>query len=312
MKIAIFGSGGVGGYYGARLAQAGEEVTFIARGEHLRAIRQNGLRVESILGDFAIQPAEASDNPAGIGPVDLVVVGVKAWQIPAAAEAMKPLVGPQTAVLPLQNGISAADQLAAVLGGEHVLGGLCRISALIAGPGLIRHVAIQPSIAFGELDARSTPRVESLRKVFAACQGLTVQTPADIHLALWEKFMFIVSVGGLGAATRQPIGVYRSLPETRKLLKGSLEEVAALARVKGIALAGEAVSDMLARIDATPPQTLASMQNDLMNGRPSELESQLGTVVRMGREAGLPTPVNEFLYAILLPMEMKARQEYKN
>jgi 2-dehydropantoate 2-reductase len=222
---------------------------------------------------------------------------------------MKPLIGPQTVVLPLQNGISAASQLEAVLGCEHVLGGLCRISVLIAGPGVIRHVAISPTIAFGELGTQLSPRVGSLRQVFARCQGLTVQEPADINVALWEKFIFIVSVGGLGAATRQPMGVFRSLPETRKLLRGSLEEVTALARAKGIALAGDTVDRTLSFIDAGPPNTLASMQNDIMNGHPSELDSQLGTVVRMGHEEGVPTPVNEFLYAILLPMEIKARQD---
>ena len=308
MKIAVFGSGGVGGYFGARLAQAGEDVTFIARGRHLQAIQENGLRVESILGDFAIQPAKASTDPAQIGPVDLVVVGVKTWQVPAAAEAMKPLIGPQTIVLPLQNGISAASELEAVLGREHVLGGLCRISVLVASPGVIRHVAIPPTIAFGELDARPSARVDSLRQVFAQCQGVTVQAPVDINVALWEKFMFIVSVGSLGAATRQPMGVFRSLPETRRLLQAGLEEVAALARAKGITLTDDAVSRTLSFIDATSPNTLASMQNDIMNGRPSELDSQTGTVVRMGHEAGVPTPVNEFLYAILLPMEIKARQ----
>ena len=220
MKIAIFGTGGVGGYFGARLAQAGEDVTFIARGLHLHTIQENGLRVESILGNFIVRPAKASDDPAKIGPVDLVILGVKAWQVPEAAEAIKPLIGPQTVVLPLQNGISAASQLEAVVGREHVLGGLCRISVLIAAPGVIRHVAISPTIAFGELDAQPSPRVDSLRQVFARCQGLTVQEPADINVALWEKFIFIVSVGGLGAATRQPMGVFRSLPETRQLAPG--------------------------------------------------------------------------------------------
>jgi 2-dehydropantoate 2-reductase len=309
MKIAIFGTGGVGGYFGARLAQVGEEVVFIARGGHLRAIRQNGLRVESILGDFAIHPAKASDDPAEIGTVDLVILGVKAWQVPEAAEAMKPLIGAQTIVLPLQNGVSASSQLETVLGREHVLGGLCRISVLIAAPGVIRHMAIPPTIAFGELDARPSVRVESLRQVFARCQGLTVNVPPDINVTLWEKFMFIVSVSGLGAATRQTIGAFRNLPETRRLLLAALEEVAVVARVKGIALTDDAVSRTLAIIDGLPPATLASMQNDIMKGRPSELESQTGAVVRMGREAGVPTPVNEFLYAILMPMEIYARRD---
>ncbi len=308
MKIAIFGTGGVGGYFGGRLAQAGEEVTFIARGAHLQAIRENGLRVESISGDFTIKPANATDEPSEIGPVDLVIVGVKAWQIPEAAEAMKPLIGPETMVMPLENGISAPSQLEAVLGREHVLGGLCQISALIAAPGVIRHVGIDPIVTFGELDNHPSARVESLKQTFAKCQGLTFQVSADIHVALWRKFMFIVTVGGLGAATRQPIGGYRSLPGTRRLVQASLEEVAALARAKGVSIPETAVQETLARIDVLPPNTFASMQNDLMNGRPSELEAQNGTVVRMARQASVPAPVHEFLYAILLPMELKARK----
>ncbi len=177
MKIVVFGTGGVGGYFGARLAQSGEDVTFIARGEHLGAIRENGLRIESILGNFAIQPAKAGDNPSKIGLVDLVILGVKAWQVPDAAEAIKPLIGAQTIVLPLQNGVSAPSQLETALGREHVLAGLCRISVMIPAPGVIRHIAIQPMIAFGELDAQPSQRVESLRQVFAHCQGLTVMCP---------------------------------------------------------------------------------------------------------------------------------------
>jgi 2-dehydropantoate 2-reductase len=309
MKIAIFGTGGVGGYFGGRLAQAGEDVTFIARGAHLQAIRQNGLQVESILGDFSIQPANATDNPAGIGPVDLVIVAVKAWQIPEAAASMKPLLGPETMVLPLENGISAPEELAAVLGREHVLGGLCRISALIGAPGIIRHVSIQPAVVFGELDNRPSERVERLRQVFASCQGVNVQVPADIQAALWQKFIFIVAVSSVGAATRQPMGGYRVVPETRRLLQGALEEVAALARAKGVMLKEDIVPRTLANIDATQADTYASMQNDIMNGRPSELECQTGEVVRLGKALGIPTPVHDFLYAILLPMELKARSE---
>ncbi len=308
MKIAIYGTGGVGGYFGGRLAQAGEEVIFIARGKHLQAIQENGLRVESILGDFNIRPAKASADPDKVGPVDLVIVGVKAWQIPEAAEAMKPLIGSQTIVLPLENGISAPAELEAALGREHVLGGLCRISALIGAPGVIRHVGIQPSIAFGELDNQRSERVEALLKAFERCQGLKAEVPGDIHVAMWAKFIFIVAVSSVGAATRQPMGGYRSVPETRKLLAAALEEVIAVGRAKGVALAQDSVQRMLATIDATQADTYASMQNDIMNGKPSELEAQTGTVVRLGRELGMPTPVNEFLYAILLPMETKARQ----
>jgi 2-dehydropantoate 2-reductase len=208
----------------------------------------------------------------------------------------------------MQNGVSAPSQLEAVLGREHVLAGLCRISVFTIAPGVIRHIAILPMIAFGELDARPSQRVESLRQVFAHCQGLTVELPPDINVALWEKFIFIVAVSGLGAATRQPMGVFRTVPETRRLLLAALEELALVGQAKGIALADDTITRILAMIDGNPPATLASMQNDIMDGRPSELESQTGAVVRMGREVGIPTPVNEFLYAILLPMEINARR----
>ncbi len=308
MKIAVFGTGGVGGYFGGRLAQAGEDVTFIARGAHLQAMREHGLQVESISGNFTIQPAQATDDPGTLGPVDLVIVGVKMWQLPEAIEAMKPLIGPQTTVLPLENGITAPEELARAMGREHVLGGLCRISAFIDNPGVIRHVSIQPSLAFGELDNSRSERVEALLRLFERCRGVKAEAPRDIHVAMWVKFIFIVSVSSVGAATRQPMGVYRSVPETRRLLRSALEEVVAVGQASGVNLAEDTVSRAITGIDATPGETYASMQNDIMNGKPSELEAQTGTVVRLGRELGLPTPTMDFLYAVLLPMELKARQ----
>jgi 2-dehydropantoate 2-reductase len=308
MRIAIFGTGGVGGYFGARLAQTGEDVTFIARGEHLRAIRQDGLRVDSIQGDFLVKPAQASDTPAEVGPVDLVLVTTKAWQVPEAAGAMKPLIGPQTMVVPLGNGIEHLDQLEKAVGREHLLGGLSRISAFIAGPGHIRHVGIQPYIAFGELDHRPSPRLEALRQTFARISEIKVEVPADIHIAMWEKFVFIAAVSGVGAVTRQPMGVYRSVPETRAMLVAALEEVAAVGRAQGVALAQDTAQKILANtIDPAAEGVIASMQKDIMEARPSELEAQTGAVIRLGRAGGVPTPTHEFLYASLLPMELKAR-----
>ena len=307
MKFVVFGTGGVGGYFGGRLAQAGEDVTFIARGAHLAAILQHGLKVESGLGDFVIQPAKATDNAAALGPVDVVLVGVKAWQVTETAQAIKPLIGPETLVIPLQNGVTAADELAAVLGAEHVLGGLCRISALVAAPGVIRHAGVPPYIAFGSLNGQAGPRVESIRAAFAKCQGLTVEIPADINVALWNKFLFIAAASGIGAITRQPMGVYRSNPESRALLVAALEETFALARARGVNLPADAVQKTLAFIDGSAPEIMASMQRDIMEGRPSELDAQNGTIVRLGRAAGVPTPTHAFIYAALLPGELKAR-----
>lgn len=307
MRIAVFGTGGVGGYFGGRLAQAGEEVIFIARGEHLRAITERGLRVDSIKGDFVIQPAQATDNPAEVGPVDAILVGVKAWDVPEAAQLMRPMVGPETFVVPLENGVEAPDQLATVLGREHVLGGLCKIISAIVAPGHIRHAGIDPYIAFGELDGRKSERAERLRQAFAKATGVTAEVSDDIQAAMWEKFLFIAAISGVGAVTRAPAGVIRSLPETRQMLEQAMHEILAVAQARGVALSDEVIPKTMAFIDAIPADGTASMQRDILTGRPSELEYQNGTVVRLGRELGVPTPVNAFIYASLLPQELRAR-----
>lgn len=307
MRIAVFGAGGVGGYFGGRLAEAGESVAFVARGAHLEAIRQGGLRVDSIAGDFVVQPAEAADDPARIGPVDVVVIATKAWQVPEAARAIGPLLGPDTLVLPLQNGVEAADQLAAEVGEARVLGGLCRILAFVAGPGHIRHVGVAPRVEFAERDGRKSERVERLRAVFARARGLSVQVPADIEAAVWEKFLFIAPLSGVGAVTRVPVGVFRSIPESRALLAAATAEVFALARARGVALSADAVAKTLGYVDSLPPETTASMQRDVLEARPSELEAQTGTIVRLGPAAGVPVPSNAMIYAALLPLERRAR-----
>jgi 2-dehydropantoate 2-reductase len=307
MRFAIFGSGGVGGYFGGRLAQAGHDVTFIARGSHLAAIKENGLRVESVLGDFVIQPAKATDDPRQVGVVDVILVAVKAWDIPAAAEAMKSMVGEETIIIPLENGVDAPDQLSSALGREHVLGGLCRISAFIGEPGVIQHVGVPPYIAFGELDNRKSKRVNKLFEIFSNVTGITSEIPGDIQKAMWEKFVFITSVSGVGAVTRRPIGGFRDIPETRAMLLSALEEVVTIGRARNVALDENTAEKILMTIvDNAPEGTIASMQKDIMEGRRSELEAQSGAVVRMGKELGIPTPVNAFIYASLLPMELAA------
>lgn len=308
MRIAIFGTGGVGGYFGGCLAQAGEEVTFIARGEHLRAIQQNGLRVESINGDFTIRPAQATDDPAQVGVVDVVLLAVKAWQVPEAARAMRPMVGPGTFVVPLGNGVEAPDQLSRELGREHVLGGLCHIVSFIAGPGHIRHAAIDPLVTFGELDGPPSERCDRLRQAFERA-GVRVRVPSDIHVAIWEKFAFIASISGVGAVTRAPAGVMRALPETRRMLETALAEVVAVARGHGIELPADYIEKTMAFIDQLPEEATASMQRDIIDGRPSELEAQNGAVVRLGAAVGVPTPLHTFIYHSLLPSELRARRE---
>lgn len=308
MRVAVFGTGGVGGYFGGRLAQAGEEVIFIARGEHLRAIRDQGLRVESIKGDFTIHPAQASDSPARVGQVDLVLVAVKAWQVPEAAQAMQPLVGAETCVLPLGNGVDAPEQLAAVLGWEPVLGGLCQISAFIGAPGLVRHVGIEPYVALGEMDRRASARAERVRQAFER-SGVKVEVPTDIQLAMWTKFMFIAAISGVGAVARVPLGVTRSLPETRCLLEDAMREIIAVGRARGVDWPADILEKRLAFIDSLAPAVIPSMQRDIVEGRPSELGSQNGAVVRMGLEAGVLTPVHAYIYGSLLPQELQARGE---
>ncbi len=310
MRIAVFGTGGVGGYFGGRLARTGEDVHFIARGEHLRAIQTGGLRVDSILGDFIVNPAQASDEPSQVGVVDVVILGVKAWDVPNAAQAMRPMVGDQTFVVPLENGVDAPEQLASVLGREHVMGGLCQISAFIAGPGHIRHVGIEPFVAFGELDGRPSQRAEGLLQVLEAA-GVKAAIPPDIQVSMWEKFLFIATVSGLGAVTRAPADIYRSLPETRQMLIAAFEEIVALARARGVMLPEDTVEKRLAFVDNLPDGLLASMQRDILEGKPSELASQNGAVVRMGAELGVPTPVHSFIYNCLLPQELRARGQLK-
>ncbi|HET7451871.1 MAG TPA: 2-dehydropantoate 2-reductase [Thermoanaerobaculia bacterium] len=307
MRFAIFGAGGVGGYFGGRLAQAGHDVTFIARGPHRDAIRRDGLTVESIAGDFRVFPAKATDDPASIGPVEAVVVCVKAWQVKEAAARMRPLVGPETLVVPLENGVEAPDELAAVLGPGPVLGGLCKIVSFVRAPGVVRHSGVAPSVAFGEMNGGESERVRRLRAEMRRAKAMDVEEPPDIRVAMWQKFVFIAAVSGVGAVTRAPADVFRAIPETRRLLDAAMRETQAVGRRRGVAIPLHTAERTLAFVDTLPQGSTASMQRDLMAGRPSELEYQTGTVVRLGREAGVPTPVNDFLYAALLPQENRAR-----
>lgn len=308
MRIAVYGTGGVGGYFGGRLAQAGEEVTFIARDEHLQALQKRGLKVDSIKGDFSLHPVQATDSPAEVGVVDVILVGVKAWQVSAAAQAMRPMVGPETLVVPLQNGVEAPTLLAEVLGAEHVLGGLCGLISFVAGPGHIRHTGIEPFVQFGELDNRPSERSDRLRQTFTRAVGVNVEIPPNIQVALWHKFLFIVCLSGVGAVTRAPIGVLRNLPQTRQMLRQVMQEVFDVAQAQAIALPQDIVNKSLTRIDGLPPGGTASMQRDIMAGRPSELEAQNGAVVRLGQEVDVATPLNAFIYHSLLPLELQARE----
>ncbi|MBI5250021.1 MAG: 2-dehydropantoate 2-reductase [Desulfomonile tiedjei] len=306
MRIAVFGVGGVGGYFGGRLAKAGQDVIFIARGEALRALKKRGLHVDSPDGDFLVNPVSAAENPTEVGQVDAVILGVKAWQVSEAAELLRPLMGPDSCVMPLQNGVEASDQLADVLGRNHVLGGLCYVVSFIVGPGHIKHAGMVPRLIFGELDGKRTPRAERLLKAFSDA-GIGAEISTDIHTAIWEKFLFIASLSGVGAVARVPVGIARALPETRRLYELCASEIATVAAARGIRLEEDPVRATMVKIDNLPPEATASMQRDIMAGLPSELSAQNGAVVRLGRKAGIPTPVNEFFCASLLPQEQLAR-----
>ena len=300
MRIVVLGTGGVGGYFGGRLARVGEDVTFVARGEHLRAIQTNGLRVDSTSGDFLVYPAKATDNVSEVGETDLVILGVKAWQVPDAARAIKPIVGPNTTVVPLQNGVDAVPQLVDELGVEHVIGVLCRIVSFVVGPGHIRHAGFAPSIIIGELDNRRTERIETIAQVFKHA-GLDTTIAADIQVALWTKFLFIASFSGVGALADAPAGVLRSDPKWRAQMLSAMEEIYTLAHARGVKLPPDSVAKVMAAIDGLPEDATSSMQRDIAAGKPSELESQNGSVVRMARESGVDVPTHTLIYETLKP-----------
>jgi len=309
LRIAIFGAGGIGGYLGGRLSQAGEEVVLIARGEHLQAIKEHGLRVDSIKGDFVATPDLATDNPTEAGPVDAVILGVKAWQVLDAAKAMRPMIGPETFVVPMQNGVEATAQLASVLGEKSVVVGLGGLVSYIVGPGHILHAGGEPYVSFGESDNSTSERTQNLLEAFKNA-GVTANIPANIQAALWAKLALMAVNSGIGAITRVPTGQWRSVAGSWKMAQQVAQEVLAVAAGKGIAMPSDSLASTVARLEASAPNSTSSMQRDLMEGRFSELEVQTGAVVRLGLEAGVPTPVNTFIYNSLLPQEMNARGEF--
>ncbi len=309
MRIVIYGAGAVGGYYGARLVQAGEEVAFVARGGQLAALRARGLMVESVAGDVRLESVTATDNPARLGEADAVLVTTKAWQVEEAARAIRPLVGDGTVVVPLQNGVDAARQLERVLGPEAVAGGLTRILSTVVEPGRIRHAGIDPEVVMGERGGRNTRRCDRLAEAFRRAPGLSVVVADDIEAELWKKFVFICAWGGVGAVARAPIGTLLAVPASRAMLRRSMEEIVAVGAAHGVRLPDDVADTTLAFLAGLPPESTASMQRDIAEGRPSELRYQSGAVVRLGREKGVATPLNQFIYDALLPTEVTARQE---
>ncbi len=307
MRIAVVGVGAVGGYFGGRLVQAGLDVVFIARGKTLGALKSGGLRIESIAGDFEIAEPNVVGDAAEAGLADVVLVAVKATQVADVAPTLKLLVGPETVVIPMQNGLDAPPLLAEALGKQPVIGGLCKIFASKTDLRTVKHIGLEPAIEFGERDGSKSERVERIRAAFDPAQGMTTTVADNIEGAMWQKLLYVEPLGGVGAVSRAPIGVVRSVPETREMLSAAMREVVALALKRGVAMDPQAAEAAIRRIDKLAPGTTASMHRDIVEGRPSELESQVGVVVRYGRESGVPTPVHSAIYAALLPSELRAR-----
>jgi len=300
MRIAVIGAGGVGGVFGAALAKAGANVIFVARGAHLAAMRERGLRIEGGRGELVLQPAQATDDPASIGPVDLVLICVKLWDVESAGAAVRPLIGPETGVIPLQNGIDASERLSPILGERAVMGGVAQVSATIAEPGVIRQTGALQRLVFGELDGRRSERAE---RFLALCQkaGFDATLTGNIERALWEKFVLLVAMSSITAVTRLPVGKLRDDPDLWELYRTVMNEVVAVGRARGVDIAPDLAEKLLAPVKSFPATGMASMAVDLLRGNRIELPWLAGKAVSLGREHGVPMPATATLYAALKP-----------
>src|SRR3984885_14219060 len=298
MRIAVMAAGALGGYFGARLVQGGHEVAFVARGRQLEALRAHGLRVDSPLGDVHLPDIEVTDDPAGIGPVDLVLFTVKLWDTQEAAEAIKPLLRKETAVLSFQNSVVKDDILRQALGAEHIIGGVCYIAATIAEPGVIRHTGTLARLVFGEYGGSLSPRV---RQFGAACAdaGIDAEISDQIERAIWEKFVFLVGVSGTTSLARSVIGPIRSHPRSRAFLRDAMAEVVQVARAQGVPLPADYADERLAFVDQLPTSMTSSMYHDLEHGNRLEVDWLSGDVVQRGTRLGVATPGNRAISDIL-------------
>lgn len=307
MKIGIIGTGGVGGYFGARLASSGNDVIFIARGKHLEAIRENGLMVKSVKGDLNINPAMVSENMSDLTSCELIILGVKAWQIKEIAPVLAKTLNKEALILPLQNGVLAIDELAEYFDKNQILGGLCMIFSSIESPGIINHGGLEPSITFGELDNSVRKRTYQLKEIFENA-GITSTLSDDIEAALWRKFI-LICLSGFGAICNSGYGLIRETPETRQMIIDALTEVCLIAKAKNINLEDNIVEKSLAIVDAYPANSMSSLARDVLSGKQSEIEYQNGTVVRFGKEFGIETPINQLIYGFIKLLEKKIRTQ---
>lgn len=310
MKIAVIGAGGVGGYFGGRLALAGFDVTFIARGEHLKAMQGNGLQVNSVSGDFHIQTVHATDDIRDVKDAGLIILGVKAWQVAETGRSLQGIIHPDATVLPLQNGILATEELMTVLEPGQVLSGLCRIISKIEAPGVIAHLGVDPVIIFGEPDNQTRERTRRILDLFEKA-GIKAWIAKDIKAELWKKFINIC-VSGLLAITRTTYGELRELKETREMMISLLDEIYMLSQQMHIQIDQDFVPKTIGFIDSFPYNSTSSLTRDVLEGKPSEIEYQNGTVVKLAAKLGLGVPVNRFVYQCILPMEQKARNVQPN
>jgi 2-dehydropantoate 2-reductase len=306
MRITVVGAGALGRLLAGLLARAGHPVSFVARGDALRAIAAKGFTVMTPAGPFETGPLRASDKPSELGASELVLVAVKSWQVEGVAPTLAPLVGEGTMVLPVQNGVEAADHLAAALGEACVLGGVCHVLATREAGDRVRYIGPAPLVTIGERPRGKSARVDRLVDVLAEA-GITARASEEIGVALWVKLLFVEPLGSVGAATRSPVDVVRAVPETRAMLERAMREVEAVAAGRGVRVPADAVEKAMVRVDALPEGATASMQRDIVEGRPSELGEQTGAVVRLGRSVAVGTPVHDALYASLLPQERRSR-----
>ncbi|MCM2313597.1 MAG: 2-dehydropantoate 2-reductase [Thermoanaerobaculia bacterium] len=300
MRIAIMGSGGVGGYYGARLAKAGHDVHFVARGAHGVAMGKHGLLVRSDAGDVRLERVSVVEDPRQIGSADLVVIAVKLWDTDDAARAIVPLVGPDTTVISLQNGVEKDEVIAAIVGNQHLVGALTYIIARIVEPGVISQSGTLHRVVVGELAGGSSARANRIATAFAEA-GTDASASSDIRREIWQKFAFLSASSAVTAVTRLPMGAVRTNPATRAMLREAIAEVVLVARAEGVAIGDDFVDAQLRFVDSLPPSGRASMANDLLRGGRLELEWLSGAVVRRGERAGVLTPIHRTLYAALAP-----------
>jgi 2-dehydropantoate 2-reductase len=292
------GSGGVGGVFGARLAKGGADVTFVARGPHLEAMRKDGLRIVGGADPIALPKVKATDDPASIGRVDMILFTVKLWDTENAARSLLPCIGPDTGLISFQNGVQKDDILRPIVG-DALIGGTSYVSAAITAPGVITQTGTMQGLAFGEFDGRRSTRVEALHKACVA-GGIQAEISPDINLVIWQKFVFLASVAGATTSMRAPIGAIRDNPLTRQFLLDLMKEIVAVGRARGIALAPDFAERQIAFADTLPAGMIASMYHDLQSGKPLELPWLNGGVVDLGAASGVPTPLNRAVRDVLI------------